>query len=838
MGRFWIEDVEVFFPYDNVYPEQLEYMSLLKATLDAKGHCVLEMPTGTGKTVALLSLITSYAQSKPVMTGRLVYCTRTVPEMEKVLVELKEVMSFRRRELARDGQKEAMFPFMGSGLSARRNLCIHPKVNETADREKIDEVCLKMTAPWVRRKAYAEQKRATPFSSRDTADIEDLEAIGCESCNDTSGLCGYYENFERIWNANLLPSDVYTLEDLRNTALNFRLPNKPDVPYPFCPYFAARRMVQFSNVVVLNYQYVLDPKVSTAAHLVVPTAHGPGPATSEEKFRFAKNLNSKGEDVNKTNNIIVFDEAHNIDNVCIEAFSVDISMLTLEKARKNLNSLEKAVEHVKNTDQARLLKEYDSLLQGLRTTGQLDDELIEGLSNPVLPDDITQEAIPGNIRKAEFFVSVMRRVILYFNVYIRVFTVKSEGPLTFLRQFEAETNISPRTLKFCYQRLQSLLTTLQMTNLDDFAPLNTLADFCTLVGTYWEGFIIIVEPYPEAAGIYDPLLQLSCLDSSLAIKPVFQQFQSVIVTSGTISPLTLYPKLLGFEPVITYSLPMSLDRKCICPLIITKSSTQVQLSSRFETREDLAVIRGFGELLVELTKAVPDGIVGFFPSYQYMELVISKWYETGILAEVMQQKLVFIETTDVVATTLALHNYRKACDFGRGAVFLSVARGKVAEGIDFDRHYGRCVTLFGIPFQYTLSRILKARLDFVRENYQVPENEFLTFDAMRQAAQCVGRVIRSKTDYGLMIFADCRYSRLDKRQKLPEWINAMLDPRHISLPAATAIHAAKKFLLTMSQPVELSSASLIRASDDKLAKSPTGIVKIKQKNEEFKIKKP
>lgn len=87
-------------------------------------------------------------------------------------------------------------------------------------------------------------------------------------------------------------------------------------------------------------------------------------------------------------------------------------------------------------------------------------------------------------------------------------------------------------------------------------------------------------------------------------------------------------------------------------------------------------------------------------------------------------------------------------------------RGKVAEGIDFDRHYGRAVVLFGVPYQYTLSRILKARLDFMRvrlfygllrfllyglcerfisylpllcqEHYQIPENEFLTFDAMRQ----------------------------------------------------------------------------------------------------------
>ena len=40
----------------------------------------------------------------------------------------------------------------------------------------------------------------------------------------------------------------------------------------------------------------------------------------------------------------------------------------------------------------------------------------------------------------------------------------------------------------------------------------------------------------------------------------------------------------------------------------------------------------------------------------------------------------------------------------------SVARGKVAEGIDFDRHYGRCVVMFGVPYQYTLSRILRCAL--------------------------------------------------------------------------------------------------------------------------------
>lgn len=58
----------------------------------------------------------------------------------------------------------------------------------------------------------------------------------------------------------------------------------------------------------------------------------------------------------------------------------------------------------------------------------------------------------------------------------------------------------------------------------------------------------------------------------------------------------------------------------------------------------------------------------------------------------------------------------------------------------------------------------------------------------RQAAQCVGRVIRSKADYGLMIFADKRYQRHDKRDKLPGWITAQLKVRHPPPPPPIATH--------------------------------------------------
>lgn len=130
---------------------------------------------------------------------------------------------------------------------------------------------------------------------------------------------------------------------------------------------------------------------------------------------------------------------------------------------------------------------------------------------------------------------------------LRQFEVLSEGPLTFLKNMEDRTRIESSSLKFYYERLKSLFIALQLTNLHEFMPVAKVADFCTLIGTYWRGFIIITDPYPEVTGIYDPVIQLCCLDSSLAMKPVLEHFQSVVLTSGTISPLNLYPKLLDFD---------------------------------------------------------------------------------------------------------------------------------------------------------------------------------------------------------------------------------------------------------------------------------------------------
>lgn len=42
--------------------------------------------------------------------------------------------------------------------------------------------------------------------------------------------------------------------------------------------------------------------------------------------------------------VVVFDEAHNIDNVCIEALSVSVRRQTVDGARRNINRMRQEID--------------------------------------------------------------------------------------------------------------------------------------------------------------------------------------------------------------------------------------------------------------------------------------------------------------------------------------------------------------------------------------------------------------------------------------------------------------------------------------------------------------
>lgn len=110
--------------------------------------------------------------------------------------------------------------------------------------------------------------------------------------------------------------------------------------------------MQYSNVIIYSYHYLLDPKIAE---------------------RVSRDLSKDC--------IVVFDEAHNIDNVCIEALSTDITDESLRRATRGAQNLENRINEMKESDQQKLQDEYEKLVRGLRGA---DDGLQEDsfMANP------------------------------------------------------------------------------------------------------------------------------------------------------------------------------------------------------------------------------------------------------------------------------------------------------------------------------------------------------------------------------------------------------------------------------------------------------------------------
>lgn len=178
---------------------------------------------------------------------------------------------------------------------------------------------------------------------------------------------------------NYVPPGVYTFDGLLKHCETTKQ----------CPYFTARRMMPFCNVIIYSYHYLLDPKIAE---------------------RVSKEFNKDC--------IVVFDEAHNIDNVCIESLSIDITEESLRKASKGAANLEKRIKEMKQTDAAKLQSEYQKLVEGLRKEQDAREAEEAFMANPVLPDDLLKDAVPGNIRRAEHFIAFLKRFVEYLKVKI------------------------------------------------------------------------------------------------------------------------------------------------------------------------------------------------------------------------------------------------------------------------------------------------------------------------------------------------------------------------------------------------------------------------------------
>lgn len=100
-----------------------------------------------------------------------------------------------------------------------------------------------------------------------------------------------------------------------------------------CPYFFGRSFAGNAQIVICNYPYILDSKVN---HIIL------------------RDL--------PENSLLIVDEAHNIDNICIESKTVRIDKFLVDLAKKNLESLKLAYQSQKEKNFELFKKEYMKLV--------------------------------------------------------------------------------------------------------------------------------------------------------------------------------------------------------------------------------------------------------------------------------------------------------------------------------------------------------------------------------------------------------------------------------------------------------------------------------------------
>uniref|UniRef100_A0A0N5AIA1 Helicase ATP-binding domain-containing protein n=1 Tax=Syphacia muris TaxID=451379 RepID=A0A0N5AIA1_9BILA len=188
------------------------------------------------------------------------------------------------------------------------------------------------------------------------------------------------------------------------------------------------------------------------------------------------------------------------------------------------------------------------------------------------------------------------------------------------------------------------------------------------------------------------------------------------------------------------------------------------LCGSFNNRNTDNYLSGVGNAVVRACSLVPQGVIVFFSSYSLMYLCLKRWKKPGgsgfsLFNEICKIKKIFVEPKSKTELKLILQQYKEAVSEGNGAALFAVCRAKVSEGIDFADCESRAVIVIGIPYAPITDPRVELKRQFLStiKSRDKKVSKWYQTDAVRAVNQAIGRVLRHKDDFGVVILADSRY---------------------------------------------------------------------------------
>ncbi|KAF4135742.1 Helicase C-terminal domain [Phytophthora infestans] len=508
-----------------------------------------------------------------------------------------------------------------------------------------------------------------------------------------------------------------------------------------CAYFFSKSKLETAHIVFCPYNYILDPAIRKAVGI---TLH---------------------------NSIVVLDEAHNVEDTCRSGASLEITDNMLGRAIKSFDDV------IWQGDEGFQPPAYDAvrrMLSSVETWFAVNEELVRD------PEDVDDDDCH----------------VLW----------STEDALDVLRQCKLR-EVSDTDIAEIAQHEQLKLATPGKKVLLSNSALNTATRLIS-VATYMfsdncknaDDFKLLITKKmrvnDEGEEIIDTKLCIWCLSAAVVFAEVARNSHSVILASGTLSPMNSFAGELGVDfPIRLEANHVVNMRKQVFVGALMNGPGGVDLLSTYKNQQNFQYQDSMGYLLLQYAQMIPGGILMFFPSYALLGILKARWERTGIWAKLVKHKKMFSEPRqggkffdellDKYKNSIARHAASQDAPSGwmndnaepreTGAIFLAVYRGKVSEGIDFSDDNARAVLAVGIPFPNFKDLKVALKREY-QDNKSRDDRRLVNgswwykLQAFRALNQALGRCIRHRCDYGAILLIDSRHRNNIHGNSLSKWM--------------------------------------------------------------------
>ncbi|XP_054602371.2 regulator of telomere elongation helicase 1 isoform X2 [Nothobranchius furzeri] len=722
-----LNGVTVDFPF-TPYDCQKDYMTKVLECLKQSHNGVLESPTGTGKTLCLLCATLAWREHfKDAISAR------------KISEKLKGAEMFPNTPFsswgtaATDGDKPVYYTDIPKIIYASRT---HSQLAQVISELKNTTYRPKVCVLGSREQLCINQEVMRQESNH----------VKVHMCRDkvSTRSCGFYNNVEERSSDRELLNSILDVEDL------VKFGNKQRV----CPYFLTRSLKQHADIIFMPYNYLLDPK-SRRAHNI---------------------------ELNKA--VVIFDEAHNVERMCEESTSFDLTPY----------------------DVASAITAVDRLLE------EKAKEVSRG--DPVT-EDINVESLSSGSKLEVPTIAKVKQILLDLEAAIDSIDVPSEKGITkpgiFIYELLEKAHLTYSTKTAVYEALEQIIGSLtgKPGAFLNSNGLQKLADIIQLVfsgepseldrqrkmESYSAYFKVHIHRDTSAAKkkqAADPwasasskkqgnILSYWCFSPGFSMQELVNQgVRCIILTSGTLSPLTTFTSEMRIDFPVLLENGHVISRDQIYVRVLDQGPDSVVLSSAFNRRFIPEVMASLGNTVANLCRLVPRGLLVFFPSFLLMEKTLELWRTKGQASHIEILKPMFVEPKGKGTFSEVINGYYSSVNDPKckGGSFFAVCRGKASEGLDFADNFCRAVVITGLPFPPKFDPRVVLKMQYLDEmnGSKAPGVKFLSgqewyrHQAFRAVNQAIGRVIRHKEDYGAIFLCDERFRSPDVRANLPSWV--------------------------------------------------------------------